>query len=316
MNNDKEKDKLSIEVAELYYQLNYSQQHIANKLDLSRPTVSRLLQHAKDKGYVQIKVSDPFMDLETLEKQLASKYQLKDVSIAFSPTDEYSSIKHYISIKAAEYLNEVVTDGTIIGVSWGSTIYEVAQHLQKRPLKGVEVVQLKGGISFSSVKSFAWETLSLFANAFQTLPKYLPLPLVFDNPIISEMVKHDRHIKNIMEFGKEAQVAIFTVGSVNDDTLLFRLGYFSEEEKKLLKEKSVGDVCSRFIDNNGQICDENINSRTVSIDLEELCKKDRSILVAGGVQKVAAIHAALSAGYANVLITDQHTAKALLKLLK
>ena len=30
---DEEKDKLSIEVAELYYQLNYSQQQIANQLE-------------------------------------------------------------------------------------------------------------------------------------------------------------------------------------------------------------------------------------------------------------------------------------------
>ena len=311
---DEEKDKLSIEVAELYYQLNYSQQQIANQLEISRPTVSRLLQYAKDKGYVQIKISDPFMDIESLQEKLALKYQLKEVSVVYSPTDEYSAITHYISIKAAEYLNNVVIDGTILGVSWGSTIYEVARHLQMRPLKGVEVVQLKGGISFSNEKSYAWETLTLFANAFHTLPKYLPLPLVFDNPSISEMVMQDRHIKQIMEIGKEAQVAIFTVGSVDDDSLLFRLGYFSEEEKKLLKEKAVGDVCSRFIDQNGRICDESINSRTVSIGLEELRKKDRSILVAGGAQKAAAVHAALLAGYANVFITDQHTAKQLLDM--
>ena len=76
----KKRDKLSIEVAELYYQLNYSQQQIANKLEISRPTVSRLLQYAKDKGYVQIKVSDPFMDLESLQEKLTSKYQLKEVN--------------------------------------------------------------------------------------------------------------------------------------------------------------------------------------------------------------------------------------------
>ena len=78
---DEEKDKLSIEVAELYYQLNYSQQQIANQLEISRPTVSRLLQYAKDKGYVQIKVSDPFMDLESLEEKLSLKYQLKEVNV-------------------------------------------------------------------------------------------------------------------------------------------------------------------------------------------------------------------------------------------
>ena len=79
-------------------------------------------------------------------------------------------------MKAAEYLNDIVIDGTVLGVSWGSTIYEVARNLQMRPLKGVEVVQLKGGLVFQ-VKTYAWETLTLFANAFHTLPMYLPLPL-------------------------------------------------------------------------------------------------------------------------------------------
>ena len=314
MDKEKEKEKLSIEVAELYYQLSYSQQQIANHLDISRPTVSRLLQYAKDKGYVQIKVSDPFMDLESLEQKLASKYHLKEVIVVYSPTYEYSSVKHYLSIRAAEYLSEIVIDGTVLGVSWGSTIYEVARKLQKLPVKGVEVVQLKGGTSFSNVKTYAWETLNLFANAFQTIPVYLPLPLIFANPSTKKMVMHDPHIQHIIERGREAQVAVFTVGSVNDDALLFRLGYFSDEEKKLLKEKAVGDVCSRFIDQNGQICDENINNRTVSIELEELCKMDRSILVAGGERKTPAIHAALTAGYANVFITDQHTSKQLLSL--
>lgn len=311
---DRERDQQSIEVAELYYQLNYSQQQIADKLKISRPTISRLLQHAKDKGYVQIKVTDPFMDLEILEEKLAKKYQLKAVRVAFSPTDEYTAIKHYISLKAAEYLNQVVTDGTTIGVSWGSTIYEVAKNLQTRPLKGVQVVQLKGGVSFSNVKTYAWESINLFANAFQTLPIYLPLPLVFENPLMFEMVKQDRHIRDIMKTAREAQIAIFTVGTVRDDAMLFRLGYFSEEEKSELKQKAVGDICSRFIDKNGQICVESIDDRTVSIQLEELRNKDESILVAGGAKKFKAILAALKAGYANVFITDQHTAKQLINI--
>lgn len=64
MKKEMEKSKLSIEVAELYYQLNYSQQQISEHLKISRPTVSRLLQYAREKGYVQIKIADPFVDLQ------------------------------------------------------------------------------------------------------------------------------------------------------------------------------------------------------------------------------------------------------------
>ena len=74
---DEEKDKLSIEVAELYYQLNYSQQQIANQLEISRPTVSRLLQYAKDRGYVQIKISDPFMDIRIVAREACLKISIE-----------------------------------------------------------------------------------------------------------------------------------------------------------------------------------------------------------------------------------------------
>ncbi|TWK12522.1 hypothetical protein CHCC20375_0816 [Bacillus licheniformis] len=46
--------------------------------------------------------------------------------------------------------------------------------------------------------------------------------------------------------------------------------------------------------------------------MADLREKERSILVAGGSRKKAAIHGALKGKYANVLIIDQHTAKELL----
>lgn len=60
------------------------------------------------------------------------------------------------------------------------------------------------------------------------------------------------------------------------------------------------------------MCSEDINSRTVGIDLKDLRHKEKSILVAGGQRKVDAIRAALIGKYANILVTDQFTAQALL----
>ena len=56
---DQDKDWLSIDAARLYYESDMSQQKIANELGISRPSVSRLLQYAKDRGFVQIKIIDP-----------------------------------------------------------------------------------------------------------------------------------------------------------------------------------------------------------------------------------------------------------------
>lgn len=309
---DNEKQKLSLEVAKLYYQSDYSQQEIALQLGVSRPTVSRLLQYAKEKGYVKINIIDPFDDLDKLSNQLREKYGLKDVRIVFSPKDDYVSSREYISKEAAEYLEETIKNGDIIGVSWGTTMYEVAKQLTAQNVKGVEVVQLKGGVSHSEVNTYASETISLFAEAFQTVPRYLPLPVIFDNAIVRQMVEEDRNIKSTIQMGSQANIAVFTVGTVRDEALLFRLGYLSEAEKKILKQNSVGDICSRFFNENGEICNLQIDNRTIGISIDELKQKEKSILVAGDKHKVKAIQVALKARIANILITDQYTAKRLL----
>lgn len=126
-------------------------------------------------------------------------------------------------------------------------MHAVALHLQQKQVKGVEVVQLKGGVSHSHVNTYAVETVNLFAEAFHTIARYLPLPVIFDSHAVKKMVEEDRHIQRIIELGKQANIAVFTVGTVKEDALLFRLGYFNGEEQKLLQRIGKGDICSRFL---------------------------------------------------------------------
>ena len=310
---DQEKQRLSIDAARLYYQSDYSQQQIAERLGVSRPTVSRLLQYAKDQGYVLIQIADPLEDVGELAKRLKERYGLEQVRVAYSPLNEYEEINKHIGRLGAIYLNEIVKDGDIIGVTWGRTMHSLACQLKAKMVHGVEVVQLKGGVSHSRNNTYAVDIVNLFAKAFHTVARYLPLPVIFDSAEVKEMVEKDYHIGCIMEMGRQANIAVFTVGTVKDDALLFRLGYLGEAEKEELQRTGVGDICSRFFDAQGKICNQKINSRTVGIDLDELKNKEKSILVAGGIRKIAAIQAALAGGYANILITDQFTAKTLLE---
>lgn len=309
---EQNKNRLSIDVAKLYYKSDYSQQQIANKLNLSRPTVSRLLQYAKDKGFVQINISDPIEDNISLEERLCKKYNLDVVKIAYSPLNTSSEIKKSISMKAAEYLYEIAKDGDIIGVSWGTTIYKMALNLKHKALKGVQIVQLKGGISHSQNNTYAYEVVELFSEAFSTVGRYLPLPVMFDTVQIKELIERDKHIRNILDLGRQANIAVFTVGTVKDDALLFRLGYIDEKDREIIQKKAAGDICSRFFDLNGNICDKDLDERTVGIKLEELKEKEKRILVAGSQRKITAIEASLRGGFANILVTDQYTAEELL----
>lgn len=309
---EQDKDRLSIDVAKLYYKSDYSQQQIATKLSLSRPTVSRLLQYAKDKGFVQINIADPLEDNIYLEEQLIKKYNLDAAKVAYAPLNTTKEIKKCISIKAADYLYNTLKDRDIIGVCWGTTIYNVALNLRPKMLKNVQVVQLKGGITHSLCNTYAHEIVELFSEAYSTVGRYLPLPVMFDTVQLKELVENDKYIKTILDLGRRANVAIFTVGTVKDDALLFRLGYIDDKDKEIVQKKAVGDICSRFYDAQGNICDKDLDERTVGIKIDELKEKETRILVAGSKRKLPAIKAALVGKFANILITDQFTAKELL----
>ena len=234
------------------------------------------------------------------------------MKIANAPLNDNREIKKAIGLKAAEYLYDIVKDHDIIGVGWGSSLYQMAQDLRTKPVKDVQVVQLKGGISYSKLNTYAHEIVTLVARAFSTTGIFLPIPVMFDNIEVKRLVEHDKYVKNILDMGKRANIAIVTVGPASDESILFHLGYYiNEKDRELLSQKAAGDLCSRFYDDDGKIVDEELDNRTVGIRLDEFQKKETRILVAGGKEKLRAIHAALKAGYMNVLITDQYTALAL-----
>ncbi|MDQ1147284.1 deoxyribonucleoside regulator [Bacillus sp. SORGH_AS 510] len=309
---DKEKISKVIEAAKLYYLLDYNQNEIAKILGVSRPTVSRLLQQAKSDGIVQITIMDPTEDVENLSAQLQKRFNLKKAIVTSIPQYDDHIIKNYLGEKAASFLDEIVKDDDIIGVTWGTTLYHVATELKQKFVKNVKVVQLKGGVSYAETNTYASEILYLFGKAYNTAPHNLPLPAIVDHVVVKQAMEADRHIRKILELGKQANIAMFTMGPVKTDSLLFQLGYFTESDLESLYGSAVGDICSRFFDKDGEICNKSLNERTLGINLNELRTKEYSILVAGGPNKIDGIYGALKGKYANVLITDQFTAKFLL----
>ena len=223
---DREKLIKVIEAAKLYYLLDYNQNDIAKILGVSRPTVSRLLQQAKSEGIVQINIMDPMEDVENLALQLEKKFNLKKAIVASIPQFENHIIKNYLGEKAALFLDEIVKDHDIIGVTWGTTLYHIAVELKQKFVKDVKVVQLKGGVSHSETNTYASEILYLFGKAYNTTPLNLPLPAIVDHVVVKQAMEADRHIRKILEQGKKANIALFTIGSIKTDSIIISNGLF------------------------------------------------------------------------------------------
>jgi len=205
-----------------------------------------------------------------------------------------------------------VKDKDLLGLSWGVTLGAVAQYLETSQASGVRIVQLNGGLARGQTVTNASELVRQFSIAFQADSYGLNVPAIVDSMEICRAIYSDSNIKHTLALAHQANICMFSIGALSHMSVLVEAGYISDEDVNTLKDKGVvGDICSRYIDVNGQVSDVELNERTIGIDLGDLRKKETTIAVAGGMEKLNAIRGALAGRYCNVLITDETVARAL-----
>ena len=301
-----------IETARLYYEHHFSQQQIANKLGISRPGISRLLQRARETGIVKIEIIDPESKGTALEAKLKKKYKLKDIIIVPNENEDNTIVKQRLGKSAVNYLDHLIEDNMILGVSWGTTMLQVAQNIQARPTTGVTIVQLNGGVTRAEYDTHASEVAQKMGEKYRAVPFLLPLPAIVDNMNVKNAILSDKNISYTLNLGKQAEIIIFTIGKFDYDSVLVKANYFEKNEvDSLIKNGAIADVCSRIIDIQGNICSDKLNDRTIGVEFNDIIEKPYSIAVAGGKDKVNAIKAALKGRLFNVLITDELVASQL-----
>ncbi len=310
---DAERTALLVEAARLYYEHGLSQQQVARKLGVSRPGISRLLQTARREGIVKITINDPTTRGTRQEKELTEKYGLKQVVVVPDNGEPYPVIQKRLGLATANFLDQIVVDKMVLGISWGTTMQEVARQISGRSVKSMTVVQLNGGISRAEYDTNASEIAKSISEKFGAIPFLLPLPAIVDSKSVKDAIISDRNIARTLDLARQASVAVFTVGSFGHLSVLVKAEYFeSAEVDDLLQQGAVGDICSRIINNRGRICSSGLDQRTIGISLEEIIEKPHSIAVAGGQRKLAAIKAGLKGRLFNTLITDEGVAAQLL----
>ena len=80
-------EELMVEVAWMYYEEGLTHQAIAEKLNKSRVSITRLLQRAREEGIVQVRILKPLPHRLELKRRLQAKYELEDAIITESHSD-------------------------------------------------------------------------------------------------------------------------------------------------------------------------------------------------------------------------------------
>jgi len=309
-------DLLKAKVSKLFYQGGLSKIEIGKKLRISRFKVAQLLEDALKDGMVKIIINEPqntFLDLESSLEEKFKIYRAAVVETSFS----YEETKKNIGRTAANCLLDMVYDGDVIGVAWGTTIYEMVNFL---PLSiernNISVVQITGGLNQVSMDFNAIELTRRVAKAFGAKSYQLYAPAVVDSIETKNVLMSESNIKKTIEMFSKINIAIVGVGSVvpEPSTMLYRDGFIRKEDfENISKCGAVGDINSYFYDKNGNRCKTELERRTIGIDLDHLRRVRYVMAVCGGKSKADAIYGALKGKIINIIVTDNETAEVILK---
>ena len=306
---------LVTKVANLYYVKKEKQVEIADRLEISQSTVSRLAQEAINKNLVTFKLNSSISEYVNLEEELREKFNLKDISIVDHSDNDLQLINNLGSYTAF-YLQNTIKKNDLVGIScWSQALLATANvmtNLEKSI--SADVVQILGGLGSSTFESHAYQLTYKFAEKFNGKAHMLPSPGILDNKSGRNILLKDSYIKKIFELYEKLTIALVGIGQIKQSKLLTESGNcFNLKELEVLKKNQVvGDINLRFISEDGKNIKTDLDKRIMGIGLNQLKMIPRRIGVAGGKQKHKAIKASIIGDYINTLITDSQTANYLI----
>jgi DNA-binding transcriptional regulator LsrR (DeoR family) len=300
----------------MYYEGGLKQPEIASRLRLSQPKVSRLLKQALDEGIVMISVRTPAGTHPELEERLEAQFGLKDSVVVDMAGDDEEQVARELGSAAAHYLESTVRSGDIMGISsWSATLLAMVDALHPvTTVRDTRIVQILGGVGDPAAAGHATHLIQRLAQLVHGQAAFLPAPGVVGSAEARRVLLDDPFVRDCTALFERLTVALVGIGAVEPSGLLARSGnVFSPGELATVRAAGgAGDIALRFIAADGTPIVSPLNERVIGIELDQLKRVGRSVGVAGGPRKVAAIRGALMGGWINCLITDRSTAKRLL----
>ncbi len=308
---------LLIEVALLYYEEGRTQADIGRRIGTSRSTVSRLLQEARARGVVQIWVDYSLARDSLLERELKTRFSLKEVRVLRSFGRSEDEVIGGLGQLAASYLDEVIRDGMTIGVSYGRSVASVVQRVKPKNLADLVVLQVIGALGSGNPLQDGPDLARQLANLYGGTYRYLHAPLMVESARTRTLLSQEPLVKDLLQTARRADVILMGVSPLTPDTagLIFTDYLSKADREQLYVSGTVGHMCAQFFDADGQLTSTPFNERAITVGLETLKDVREVVTVAGGAEKAQAISGALRGGYTDVLVTDDAAAHAVLERL-
>ena len=303
MNNQKE---LMSEIALLYYKKGLTQQEIANTLQLTRQTVSKLLTEAINEGVVEITVRNPQTERKALETALNTAYGVQAIVCGVSKNqDELRKLA--TTQTAIGYISQIFKRGNLrIAISWGRSVQAIVRDFPTLQTTGNTVFPMFGATEHEQSYFLPNELARELAVKLGAEVKFAWFPYQLDNENDFALFQRTQYFQRMQNEWNALDIAVIGIGNNQGFRLL--------APNNPQTHSAIGDVATHFFTREGKLLPS--KDYTLRISPTQLQSVKEKIAVAYGDDKIEAIHGAIKAKFVDTLITDEYTAKKLLDQIK
>ncbi len=290
------------------------QSEIATALNLSTAKVNRMIKQGRELGMVNISVTSPFQRLVALEQELSSRWQLETALVTPTVSNSLETTLQQVGTAAANLLVENISDGDVIAITGGKGVSSLVENLSVERKFDVTVVPLTGcvqGKHYTDVNHVATQ----LAERLGGKAMLIHAPLFAEDEKEKEMLFSLRQIREVFKLAKSATIALTGVGSIlTPSSSYFDLHPISAEDRKtLIARGAVGEFVAHLINENGELCDVDLNRRLLALAPDDVARIPKTIGIAAGEEKVKPVRAILNGKYLSSLVLDETTATSALK---
>lgn len=301
--------------ARLCYIDGIPQQRAAEMLGISQAKVSRILNLARQRGIVEIRVREYEPRNTGFEGRLKSGLGLADAIVIKTPGGSpEGDPRRRVGYFGGRELGKSLRPGLRLGLAGGRTMMHLIDGLlSSGEARRLTAVQIMGNVCPTPAANDASELgRKLTAGTGTFLALNAPI-FVKDRALRDSLLGHEQ-IKPVMDAYAALDLALVGVGIPEDSLFTFQKIVSPQQAAELLRMGAVGEICGHFFDRNGRELDTEFRDRVVSIGLDCLRRIPRVIAAVCGRERAEAIYGAVKGGLINALLIDENGAERLLQL--
>jgi len=310
VNDRNSRREQAIRAAWLYHERNLNQQAVADRLGVSRSTVSRLLAQAESDGIVRVIVTVPLPETALLAERLVEKFDLAGATVEITLQEELPR-EAAATAMARRVENMAANGASTIAAGWGRTLGAAAQRARTMHTSGVVLIDAFGHTTADHIAP-AVEVTNTLGMKFDAAVMHIPSPGFAPSSEIARNFLDSESVATALERARTADMVMVAVGVVGDESLLVQAGSLTEETMRdLVAAGAVGEVFGRYFNAAGDAVMPDA-LHPVSLTLDDLRRSKLVVAAAGGAEKVDAVKGAIAAGIVDELAIDDTLARALL----